>query len=50
VLVGIAVVLLFKYPELTGYDNAFRNTPAVIILLFPGTVYLAVQYLRKRAG
>ena len=46
-LAGIALILLLKYPQLTGYDLDVRNVmlPAVIVML--GMVYLSVRYLKK---
>lgn len=46
-LTGITLLLLIKYPELTGSDKQFRNTLLVVvpgILLF---IYLLIRYLKK---
>jgi len=46
-LVGIALILLLKYPQLTDYNFELRNMllPLVIVLL--GVVYLSVRYMKK---
>ena len=47
-LVGIAVLLLLKYPAFTGNDETLRN---ILLGIIPGClllVYLFVRYLKKR--
>jgi len=46
-LTGIALILLFKYPQLTDFDTAKRNTTLAIILPFLLLLYLTVRYLKK---
>jgi protein-S-isoprenylcysteine O-methyltransferase Ste14 len=46
-LTGIALIILFKYPQLTGYDEKLRNTWLAIILPFLLLMYLFVRYLKK---
>jgi protein-S-isoprenylcysteine O-methyltransferase Ste14 len=46
-LVGITLVLLFKYPELTHGNESFRNTLLISILVFLILVYGLVRYLKK---
>ena len=46
-LSGITLILLFKYPELTNYDKALRNTLLMIILSLLLLLYLLVRYLKK---
>ena len=46
-LTGIALILLFKYPQLTEYDNGKRNTLLAIILPFLLLLYLTVRFLKK---
>ena len=46
-LTGIALILLFKYPQLTNFDTAKRNTALTIILPFLLLLYLTVRYLKK---
>jgi protein-S-isoprenylcysteine O-methyltransferase Ste14 len=46
-LSGITLILLFKYPELTNYDNSFRNFLLAAILPLLGFAYLFVRYLKK---
>lgn len=46
-LVGIDLVLLFKYPELTGNDAQFRNQILAVSLLLLTVIYLGVRYLKK---
>lgn len=46
-LMGITLVLLLKYPQLTGYDRQLRN---ILLGLIPGAllaVYLLFRYLKK---
>jgi len=46
-LTGITLILLFRYPELTGYDTELRNTLLAIILPVLLLLYLFVRYLKK---
>lgn len=46
-LTGIALILLFKYPQLTGNDTQYRNTLLAIILPVLLALYLFVRYLKK---
>ena len=46
-LVGITLVLLFKYPELTNDDITLRNNTAIIILSILLVVYAFVRFLKK---
>jgi protein-S-isoprenylcysteine O-methyltransferase Ste14 len=46
-LTGITVILLFKYPQLTNYDEELRNTLFLIILAVLATLYFRVRYLKK---
>lgn len=46
-LSGITLILLFKYPQLTGGDNELRNILAAAITGILGIVYLIVRYLKK---
>jgi protein-S-isoprenylcysteine O-methyltransferase Ste14 len=46
-LIGIVLILLFKYPQLTNYDEQKRNTLALIIVPFLGLLYLFVRWLKK---
>jgi protein-S-isoprenylcysteine O-methyltransferase Ste14 len=46
-LVGITLILLMKYPELTNKDTDLRNTLLGIALGFLTAVYLFVKYLKK---
>ena len=46
-LVGIVLILLLRYPELTGYDEHFRNTLGIIILAVLVVIYALVRYLKK---
>ncbi len=46
-LVGITLILLFKYPQLTNYDDQKRNLLAYIIVPFLGICYLYVRWLKK---
>lgn len=46
-LTGITLILLFKYPQLTSYDNAKRNTLLAVILPILLLSYLTVRYFKK---
>lgn len=46
-LSGIALVILFKYPQLTNYDDTRRNTLLAIILPLLLGGYLSIRYLKK---
>jgi peptidoglycan biosynthesis protein MviN/MurJ (putative lipid II flippase) len=46
-LVGIVLVLFFKYPEFTHNDAQLRNQALMVWLPSLTAVYLAVRYLIK---
>ena len=46
-LVGITLILLFKYPQLTNDDEHLRNLLLIIILPILGVTYLFVRWLKK---
>lgn len=46
-LIGIALVLLFKYPELTDYSAQLRNQLLIVILPLLTLIYLGIRYLKK---
>lgn len=46
-LTGITLILLFKYPQLTNYNEHTRNTLLAIILPVLLLMYLFVRYLKK---
>jgi TRAP-type uncharacterized transport system fused permease subunit len=46
-LVGIVLVLLFKYPELTDQDIQLRNQLLMVLLSLLTAMYLVVRYLKK---
>jgi hypothetical protein len=46
-LVGITLILLFRYPELTGYDKNLRNILLIIILSVLLLTYLLLRFLKK---
>jgi hypothetical protein len=46
-LIGIVLILLFKYPQLTNYDEQKRNLLAFVIVPFLGLLYLFVRWLKK---
>ncbi|RYG53049.1 MAG: isoprenylcysteine carboxylmethyltransferase family protein [Chitinophagaceae bacterium] len=46
-LTGIVLILLFKYPQLTNFDEDRRNTLLAIILPLLLLLYLLVRYLKK---
>ena len=46
-LTGITLILLFKYPQLTFYDDHKRNFLLVILLPLLGIFYFSIRYLKK---
>jgi protein-S-isoprenylcysteine O-methyltransferase Ste14 len=46
-LVGITLILLLNYPELTGYDETRRNTILIIVLSILVLLYGLLRYLKK---
>jgi protein-S-isoprenylcysteine O-methyltransferase Ste14 len=46
-LVGIVLILLLKYPELTGHNEQVRNTALIVSLSFLIVLYGLVRYLKK---
>ena len=46
-LVGIVLLLLLNYPELTGHDEKLRNTVLIIALSFLVLLYALIRYLKK---
>jgi hypothetical protein len=46
-LLGIALLLLYQYPELTGYDEAWRNKLLLTVIPILTFAYLAIRYLKK---
>ena len=46
-LSGIALILLFKYPQLTNGDESLRNTLAAIAVAVFLAYYLFVRYMKK---
>lgn len=46
-LLGITMIMLFKYPELTSYQEELRNQWLVVILPLLTAVYLGIRYLKK---
>jgi protein-S-isoprenylcysteine O-methyltransferase Ste14 len=46
-LVGITLILLFKYPQLTHYNENRRNILAFIVVPILGLCYLFIRWLKK---
>ena len=46
-LLGIAFILLYKYPDLIGRDQATRIKYAVVCFLVIGTYYLTIRFMKK---
>ena len=46
-LIGIVLILLLKYPELTRHNEQTRNAALIISLSFLAIVYGLVRYLKK---
>ena len=46
-LIGITLLLLFNYPELTNHNEQLRNILLGIILSILLFIYLLIRYLKK---
>lgn len=46
-LLGITVILLFYYPQLTGGDNVFRDRIGITVLVILAGYYFTIRYLKK---
>jgi len=46
-LLGILLILMFKYPQLTNNDEARRNTILFIVIPVLTLIYLYVKYLKR---
>lgn len=46
-LAGIILILLLRYPELTGNDETKRNTTGIILLLALTLLYILIRVLKK---
>ena len=46
-LTGIAIILLFYYPQLTGYNDNLRNILATVFIMLLFALYMWVKYLKK---
>jgi protein-S-isoprenylcysteine O-methyltransferase Ste14 len=46
-LIGIALILLLRYPELTGFDERLRNILIAVILSVLLLIYILIRYLKK---
>jgi protein-S-isoprenylcysteine O-methyltransferase Ste14 len=46
-LSGIAVILLFKYPQITSGNEYLRNWLLAIVMLILVTYYFTIRYLKK---
>ena len=46
-LTGIVLILLLKYPQLTGYDEGRRNVLLAVLLAFLLIMYLLIRYFKK---
>ena len=46
-LIGITLLLLLNYPELTGNDKAFRNLLLGVCLGVLTLIYILIRYLKK---
>jgi protein-S-isoprenylcysteine O-methyltransferase Ste14 len=46
-LTGIVLILLFKYPQLTNYDERNRNLLLAVLLPLLLFIYLLVRFLKK---
>ena len=46
-MTGIVLVLLLTYPEITGFDTAYRNTLLIIFLAVLILWYATIRFLKK---
>jgi protein-S-isoprenylcysteine O-methyltransferase Ste14 len=46
-LIGITLILLINYPQLSGYDERTRNLLIGVILSFLLLIYLLIRFLKK---
>jgi membrane protein DedA with SNARE-associated domain len=46
-LIGITLLLLLNYPELTGHDTQLRNILIGVILGILLLIYILIRYLKK---
>jgi protein-S-isoprenylcysteine O-methyltransferase Ste14 len=46
-LCGIVLILLLRYPQLTGHDGRFRNTAMYVLLGLLAVLYGWVRFLKK---
>lgn len=46
-LTGIVLIVLFRYPQVTGYDTYTRNLLLMVLLPVLLLMYLLVRYLKK---
>ena len=46
-LIGIVLVLLYKYPELTDHDPQLRNQLLMVLLPLLTAIYLTIRHLKK---
>lgn len=46
-LAGIIVILLFRYPQLTHYDNVVRDKVFIGLMILLAIYYLSIRYLKK---
>jgi len=46
-LAGVTLIILFNYPQLTGYDHSRRNLLVAIIIPVLGIYYFSIRYLKK---
>lgn len=46
-LAGITLIILLKYPQLTGYDDDRRNFLLAVIIPILGVYYFSIRFLKK---
>jgi Ca2+/Na+ antiporter len=46
-MLGIAVILLYYYPQLTHNDKALRDKIGITVLVLLAIYYVAIRYLKK---
>ena len=46
-LLGIVIILLFYYPQLTGFDDVLRNNIGITVLVIIAFYYFTIRYLKK---
>jgi Mg2+/citrate symporter len=46
-MAGIILILILRYPELTGNNETVRNTTGILLLSILTLVYILIRVLKK---